>query len=501
MEVSVRFRAFLVLCSLMISLSLFLFNDLMTIWSGAESAWLAESLSSEATRFLPLKLMKVLAQTQENFPFVPRITGAVLFLGAIAGFYYVAKPYLGNMVVLLTSLILGAGFLMPVLSKLATLDVWNFAFHFLAYFTMIRYLKKPELIWQILFYVLLAIAILIQPVSALIFLLGSAAVLWWKHPQGSNLIKINPWIAGVSMAAIFHFTGLLQWQNDWLVFAVNGSDIGKYLLFNLIGMLPFIGFLVGGLRDLVYKLKRGEEMALIIFVLILFAILAQSVVLQAGFALLAAKQMMVFFDEKYPFKAWVRATTIFHLIFAFVVSVALMLGGMSEFGGLGFRSGLIFSLMYWAVGLIGVFGLYGNQRTMLIGGPVASGVLTMLIFWMQIYPLIESKRNVPKRLVEKLEIIDQETPVTKIFLSDKAALEQSNMLFYLPKSFPTAEVTAIDGKDGFKSLENTEAVSVWLNQTAAVQDTTEQVIILEGWNDRLKKVNWSIRQASDQSKQ
>ena len=84
MEISNRFRAFLVFCSLIISLSLFLLNDLMTIWSGAEAGWLSASLSKEGTFFLPLLLMKFLAQTQDDFPFVPRITGAVLFLISVA---------------------------------------------------------------------------------------------------------------------------------------------------------------------------------------------------------------------------------------------------------------------------------------------------------------------------------------------------------------------------------------------------------------------------------
>ncbi|KAA3638120.1 MAG: hypothetical protein DWQ02_05565 [Bacteroidetes bacterium] len=491
MEVSIRFRAFLVLCTLMISLSLFLFNDIMTIWSGAEASWLFESLSVSETSFLPLKLMRVLAETQENFPFVPRMTGAVLFLGSVVGFYYIAKPYLGNQVVLLTALIMGAGFLMPVLSKIATLDIWNFTFQFLTFFTMIRYLKKPEFVWQVLFYGLLALTILIQPVSGLIFSLGSAAVLWWKHPDGARLVKLNPWIAGVVLAAGFQLIGLLQWQNEWQIFSSTGKDFGKYLLFNIIGILPFIGFWVGGLRDLMYKLKRGEEMAMIIFVLMIFSILAQSPVLQAAFALMIAKQMLVFYDERYPFKTWVRATTIIHLIFAFVVSVALMLGGMAEFGGLGFRSGLIFSFMYWAVGLIGVFGMYGTQRSMLIGGPVASGVLTMFIFWMQLYPLIESKRNVPRRIVENIEVVDTEKQPARVIVIDSLAPQESNLSIYLKKQYPETLVYFFQSDQGLEKLNSAEK-SIWLKNRGPEPDSSEQVITVDGWDDRLKPVNWSI---------
>jgi hypothetical protein len=492
MEVSVRFRAFLVLCTMMISLSLFLFNDLMTIWSGAEAAWLGESLSPGNTNFLPLKLMKVLAQTQENFPFVPRISGAVLFLASIAGFYYIAKPYLGNVVVLLTGLVLGAGFMMPVLAKIATLDIWNFAFHFLAYFSLIRYVKKPAVLWQILFYLFMAIALLVQPVSALIFLLGSSVVLWWKHPQGSRLVKLNPWVAGVVFAVIFHVSGFLEWQNDWQLFAATGKDFGKYLLFNLIGVLPFIGFLTGGILDLFYKLKRGEEMSLIIFVLILFSILAQSPVLQAGLALLITKQMLLFYDERYPFKSWVRAITIVHLIFAFGLSVVLMLGGFSEFGGLGFRSGLIFSFMYWAVGVIGVFGQYGTQRTMLIGGPVASGVLTMLIFWMQLYPLVESRRNIPKRIVESIESIENPIAISAFIITDSTQQRYANLPVYLGLAFPDTKVASRDYRAGKQNWE-TGLDQVWLNNLSSESDTSDQVLTVEGWNDRLKPERWTIR--------
>lgn len=492
MEISIRFRAFLLICSLIISLSLFLFNDLMTIWSGAEASWLWASLSLEKTSFLPLAAMKILAQTQENFPFIPRVTGAVLFLASVLGFYHIAKPYLGKMVVLLTALVLGAGFLIPVLSKLATLDIWIFSFHFLTFFTMIRYLKQPDVIWRGLFYLGLSFSILIQPVSALVFLMGSAAFLWWKHPQGRRLVTLNPWIAGLLLTVVFHYLGLLHWQNEWLIFSTGGADFGKYMLFNFIGILPFVGFWVGGLRDLVYKLKKGEEMALMLASLILFSILAQSPVLQAGFALMITKQMLLFSDEQYPFKNWVRATTMIHLLFAFVLSVLLMLGGMTEFGGLGFRSGLIFSFMYWAVGLIGIFGLYGTQRTMLIGGPVASGVLSMFIFWMQLYPLVESQRNLPKRLIEKVEVLENAPFFEKIFIAVPKEGRPSNLAVYAKLAFPAAGIIELDGNEAGNEWKKTPK-SILFRPVGQSETPSEGIIILKGWNDQLKKVTWSVQ--------
>jgi hypothetical protein len=462
----------------------------MTIWSGAEAGWLAASLSGEQTSFLPLMLMKFLAQTQDDFPFVPRITGAVLFLISVAGFYRIAKPYLGKMVVILTSLVLGAGFLIPVLSKLATLDIWIFAFHFLTFFTLIRFLKQPKIEWRVLFYLLLAISILIQPVSALVFLLGSSTFFWWKHPQGNVVFKLNPWIAGVVLTVVFHFSGLLLWQNDWQIFSFNGADFGKYLLFNFIGVLPFIGFLVGGIRDLVFKLKKGEELAIVITSLLIFSIMAQSPVLQAGLALLIAKQMLLYSDKNYPFKNWVVTTTILHLVSAFILSVFLMLAGMVNFGGIGFRSGLIFSFMYWAIGLIGVFGMYGKQRHMLIGGPVLSGVLTMFIFWVQLYPLLESKRNLPKVIIEKVDIMLEDQQVKKLFIVDSGK-GASAIKVYAQEAFHDVQIIESDSSQIMSLWENTSH-GILLNTFILSGEDTEGVIKLEGWNDRLEDENWFI---------
>lgn len=491
MEISTRFWAFLLFCSLIISLSLFLFNDLMTIWGGAEASWLSASLSEEGTSFLPLAIMKLLAQTQENFPFVPRVTGAVLFLASVLGFYYIAKPFLGKMVVMLTALLLGAGFLIPVLSKIATLDIWNFAFHFLVYFSMIRFLKQPKLEWRLMFYGLFALSILVQPVSALIFVLGSSTLLWWKHNEGSRLVSLNPWIFGTVITLVFHFAGLLSWKNDWQIFSAYGNDIKQYLLYNLIGVLPFIGFWAGGLRDLVYKLRRNEELAIITASLIVFAFLAQSPVIQVGFAFISAKQMLVFQQENYPFKNWVRTVTILNLILGFVLSVFLMLGGMAEFGGIGFRSGLIFSFMYWAIGIVAVIGMYGGQKRFIIGGPVASGVLCMFIFWMQLYPLIESKRNIPRRAVEHIEKISEQNDLEKIFISNSEKGKTSGFYVHTKHAFPNLEIIedqANSVKDAWAKSNN----SILINKENVEADSPQDSTLLIGWNDRLESEAWSI---------
>ena len=99
---------------------------------------------------------------------------------------------------------------------------------------------------------------MISPISSLIFLVGTATFIWIKHPNGKRLIKLNPWLAILVLGGGAQFLGLLQWESDWLILAFTGSSIGKYLLYSLIGVLPFIGFVVGGIRDLIYKVGKGE---------------------------------------------------------------------------------------------------------------------------------------------------------------------------------------------------------------------------------------------------
>lgn len=488
MEISSQFKFFLGACAVLIAISLFLLNDIMTIWSGAEAAFLWDILSDAKAKAFPVSLVANVIEPTSLFPFWFRIIGIVLFISSIVRFYFVAHPFLGKKTVLLTSALIGASFLIPVLAKLATLDIWVFAFHFTAFFTLIRYLKEPKIGWQLLYYFLIAISLLIAPISSLIFLLGTATFIWWKHPQGKRLVKLNPWFSIGIQAAIFYFSGLLQWQGNWQIFSFEGATIGKYLLYNLIGILPFIGFVIAGLRDLAYKAKKKEELAIIIMALLLFSLLALSPVLQVGLALIAAKQMLVFYDKNYPFKNWVRTGTILHLVFAFMVSVALMLGGYSYFGALGFRSGLIFCFMYWAIGLIGVFGLYGGEnRKMLIGGPILSGVLSMFIFWMQLYPLIESRRNFPKELIEA---VGEKQRVEKVFIIQNKEKIPTALAVHSKKAFPDAEI--IEGS-------TTQLETAWGNAKNAVlfkqvsEDSNEAgKTIKKGWNDRLKQVFWAV---------
>ncbi|MCB0638393.1 MAG: hypothetical protein KDC54_17305, partial [Lewinella sp.] len=78
---------------------------------------------------------------------------------------------------------------------------------------------------------------------------------------------------------------------------------------------------------------------------------------------------------------------------------------------------------YWMFSFVSVIGLYGKRRDYALGGMVLAGVVSLLLFWVQVYPYVHLRRNWPDRLVAKLE-----TPA-KIGLAGEDSLPAALYLF------------------------------------------------------------------------
>jgi hypothetical protein len=177
----------------------------------------------------------------------------------------------------------------------------------------------------------------------------------------------------------------------------------KLFGYTLLGLAPFLGFAFAALRDLFFKIRKGEELALLLAVALFGSLVAQSILFPFLLTFLTAKQLQFYFySEKYPWQDWVKTGNVLHLILVFIAVVLALLGGFFQYAADGFRAVLGCSAAYWMFSFVGVIGLYGYRRDYVLGGMTLAGVLAILFFWVQVYPFLHLQRNWPERLTTSI---------------------------------------------------------------------------------------------------
>lgn len=387
-------RLFYAIAAMLFLANTLVMNDLTSLWDGAEAwiAWLA--VQQETGRALHEAVLPAM-YGQGLFWF--RLPGAVLLVLAMLLYAWISGRLWGQEATAFTLLVLGASLLLPNLAKLATGDIWAMATQWLAFATLLRFLKQPRLLWQALFYLLLFAALWVQPINAFVFLVGLSVYLYFAHPQGRNLARLQPWLAAPLAGAALYALGMLSFDFESFVI---GFRSGRFLLWNFLGLLPFWGFWMAGLWESLLRARRGEEMARINLGAFIFALLGHSLALQGVLALLIAKQWQGFSQAAYPHRPLVLAGSVLHLVGALFAAILLMIAAFHEFGPVGFRAGASLAGAYWMLSFVGAIGLLGGNRRYLLGGTALAGLLATTFFCLQINPLVEGRRNRVAQLVE-----------------------------------------------------------------------------------------------------
>lgn len=341
------------------------------------------------------------ADTQAIWLF-PRLLSSVAVLATGYFTYRWAGRLFGAGSVGLGLLCAGASLFLPFFGKVATPDALGLlgqaGFFWLVLLSGVDK-EKQYLLPAGIFLLLGGIA---APLSTLVF--GLATVVSARLLMGGS----KQWMNLLLLLAIPLMVLLLQGpQGDrsYWFWGNHPFDYGTFIGYSIIGMLPVIGWLAGGLRDLVYKVKKGELRGQLLGAGLIIGLVTQSLVFPLILALLAGKQMQVYFsEENYPWRDWVRGFSVLHLIAAFLGAFLALAGLAISFPGAGFRAALGAVAAYWMFSLLGVIGLYGNRRDFAIGGTVLAGMLGILFFWVQVYPYVELGRDWPKRMVRQVEV-------------------------------------------------------------------------------------------------
>ncbi|RMF01324.1 MAG: hypothetical protein D6772_05005 [Bacteroidetes bacterium] len=485
---SSRFRFFCWTVSFLSMAQLLVGLDYITIWPGGEAKLLAES----GELFVPSSplsyLLSVLPLPAPYWLLWYRLPGLLLSLAGVVLFYRWGRVLFGRETVVLSLLAAAASLYLPVLLKQATLDVWAFGPLLAAYVALLRYYKEPRARWRTATISTGVVAILSGGLQAILVL-----VLLWllllslvKGParlQLSEQLRVPTlsWAAAALSITVLSMwgPGLIAWDHHFSHPVLSWGHL-SFLGGSLLGMLPLIGFTLAGFRDLGYKVRRHEELSLLLSIGLLATFLAKSLLFPFLLAFLTAKQLQAYFRQaNYPWKNWVKAAMVLHLIVIFIAVVLSLLGGYASFEADGFRAILGCSAAYWMFSFLGVIGLYGERRDYVIGGMVLAGSLALLFFWVQVYPFLELQRNWPKRLVQQLEQLEPKPDTLHVAITDTSTV----LLPALP--YLQRAGIALSQGEGLPSLE-------LLNPTDSLS-TASYPIQLEGWAGLWQELKVGVR--------
>lgn len=406
--VSSRFRFFLWMSAFFFLAAMLLRLDVITAWTGAEGFSLDHALSNDRGDSMLSFLYGALIGQGEGFSatqsawLFPRLLSSAALLATAYFTHRWAGRLFGTGAVGLGLLCAGASLFLPFFGKVATPDA-------------VALLGQSSFLWLILLagadreknYLLpagifLLVGGIAAPLSTLVF--GLATILAGRLLFGGG----KQWTGMLVLLAVPLVVLLLQGGQGARSYWFWGNHpfaYGRFTFYCFLGMLPVIGWLAGGLRDLVYKVQRGELRGRLLGAGLVIGLVTQSLVFPLILALLAGKQMETYFrEESYPWRNWVRGAAILHLIFAFLGAFFFLAGAGLTFNVDGYRAALGAAAGYWIFSLLGIIGLYGDRRDFAIGGTALAGLLGALFFWGQVYPFLEIERDWPSRLVRQIEV-------------------------------------------------------------------------------------------------
>lgn len=443
-----RFDVFVTVFVILAIANLLVANDYTFVWSGAEAYTLFHSLKGEWIGYWPTAMYQTLSQKMDAFAF--RFPSVWLLAMTAYGLFFFTKKMLGKPTALLALLILGGSILVPNWSKLASGDVWAFGSQSLVLMSMLLALKQAKFNWQILHYLLVILAVSIQPISAVVLVLSCWGTLYFLHPQGKSLIRLPSPILAILLGFLFYQIGFVQIGQEVFALDYFNAPFGKFLAYSLIGMLPFIGFILAGLRELFTKVRKKEELAIIHLAFLLGGLLAQSMAFQWALVLLVAKHMQAYFVKNYPYQSFVKTGAVLHLVGFFVLATVAMMSGFQIFRGIGFRAALSVSIIYWIWSFVSVIGLYGQRKDWVWGGVLSSGLLASLIFWLQLNPVLNNERKIYSEAVQKARVMKT---------SDQEVLYLNGVV-----PFPATAVYGIEAFPNTQIVENEVGKGIYINK-------------------------------------
>lgn len=483
---SSRYRFFCWAVAFLASAQLVVGIDYITLWPGAEAQFVWSS-QTESSGFSPLlKLMGSIPLDSDYWLFAYRLPGLLFYLLGLWLFYRWGRALFGQQAVEVSLLVAAATLLLPVLAKNASLDSWRFGWEIACWTALLRFIKAPERKWLVAVAVTGSIAALVGQWATVVMLLIWQVSYYRLLSPNNQALKRQLAKPFVLILAVFAFSLVLGLvfggsvsHRDFLTFDFIKLGQWRFFFYSILGLAPFIGFTLAALRDLFYKLRRGEELAVLIGIGLIGSLLTLSLVFPFLLVFLTAKQLELYFKAKnYPWKNWVKTAQVLHLILVFIGVVLALLGGFFQFQADGFRAVLGCCAAYWMFSFVGVIGLYGVRRDYVLGGMTLAGLLALLFFWIQVYPFAHLQRNWPERMALELQQLE---PVPQdIFVLESETESLPLAPYLLRKDLPVQVTDAI--------LKDVVVVKMAQPADSLLQTRVE----IEGWSGMWGRKKWIV---------
>ncbi len=407
-----RYKWFLGLLAVLTVISLIVMNDFTTIIESQEAFnilqvqhQIAETPVPSVAPF-PNTSQFIIYKIFGFSPFWMRMSNVIVFLLLLLGIRVWCGKIFGKeqAITFITTIV--SSFLLISMSKFAVADIPLAAFHMMIFAFLVICLKQPKIKWQIVYGLFVMGSFLVNPTSGVIYGMGLLIYMSIFHKSSANLrqpLILGIWIFFISL---FFFLGGFNWGTNGFIFPFQ-SSWKEYFTWQLIGLLPWFGFLPAALWDLFKKLRKKEEMAIILFGWLLFSLISHGLVLQLCLLFLISKQINNYFKPNYPYKDLVKTFSIINLIFTFFALLGVMFGGFAVLHVTGFRSAAVFSGMYWVLAFVGILGLFSDSRKYVLGGFGIAGAFSLMLFWVQINPIVNRFRDINVQLINRVEDLEK----------------------------------------------------------------------------------------------
>lgn len=386
-------------------INLLVANDYTSYWAGAEVESLYHLVTAPSSLSFFERIIKSLFTFGElGNPLILRLVSSIPFILAAFTHFWLAKPLFGKDNTLLQLGVIANMVLILFYSKVGSADILLLSCLWIAGLVHFRLMKRSQWWLYGLMVGVLIIASLIQPILAFIYGAGLYIGNILLHPKGKLLLKqFLVWLVPLTILLLITFTAInFNPTNNYFEWSQQTSL--SYFAWQFVGILPFLGFALAGLLELINKLKKGEELSIIYTIWLGAAIISGSLVTQIILGFIIAKQLVNYFKPNYPYQRLVKAGMILQLILGVSLGVLILTTSYTEYGGLGFRSGIMPVMFYSAGALFGIIGLYANRFKFILGSLLFTPALTFLFYWIMLHPFVEHQRSYAQQIFKAIPI-------------------------------------------------------------------------------------------------
>jgi 4-amino-4-deoxy-L-arabinose transferase-like glycosyltransferase len=173
-------------------------------------------------------------------------------------------------------IVFSSSFLCISMAKMSLTDAWLMFFETLAVLSLLRYLHKPAVIWNLLLWFSVSMGILVKGPPIIILVGGVWLGMAILHPERKKLIGTHPWFFGLLSLIPFLIWTWFSYKNDggkllvflyeWYILKRIGGVVfgqtgppGYHFVVAIIAFLPWLPFFLRGFWQLISKPLKSTE--------------------------------------------------------------------------------------------------------------------------------------------------------------------------------------------------------------------------------------------------